>query len=81
MTVSTSYAEKPTPDRALIWLFENPSGATTGQIARALNVTTRSAGMALMRLNAEGWVEHRPARETQDVRGRRWHTKHWKVRR
>ena len=77
---SFGYIDKPTPDRALIWLMDNQSGATTGQIARLLRVTSRSAGMALMRLHEEGWVVFEDVRETDDPRGRRWRTRLWRFR-
>ena len=80
MTALSEYAHKPTPDRVLLYLYEHPNGATTGQIARLLKVSKNSAGMALVRLKSEGWVDFESVRETEDPRGRRWHTRHWKVR-
>mgnify|MGYP003628354014 FL=1 len=79
MTSLEEYAHKSTPDRALLWLYEHPTGGTTGQIARLLQVNINAAGMALVRLKSEGWVDFESVRETQDPRGRRWLTRHWKV--
>jgi len=76
-----SIIDKPAPDRALLWLFENEDGGTTGQIARMLKLSTGTAGMALLRLAREGWVDSVEVRELDDPRGRRWHTRLWRVRR
>ena len=59
---------------------KSEGGGTTGHIARVLNLSTRTAGMALLRLAREGWVDSVAVREPNDPRGRRWQTRLWRVR-
>ena len=48
--------KKPIPDRILIYLYEHPQGATTGELSAELSLRVRTVLESGHRLEREGFV-------------------------
>ena len=69
---------KPIPDRILIYLYEHPQGATTGELSSELNLRVRTVLVNGKRLEAEGFVTGIMHEEPRGA-GRGRAQKLWKV--